>query len=272
MHGASGYTFHAEGVDVDSSGNVYACGHGMDYPTYSNSHMIIAKYNSSGSIQWQRVYHKSGTNVYGVSIAVDGSGNAYVSGTVGNDAVLVKYNSSGTLQWQRALSPAGNASRYRAGCAVDSSGNVYLTNQITVSSKVRILIAKYNSSGTIQWQRTFGANGGYFLSKNIHIDSKDNLYITVPLQIGSNSNNIIVAKLPNDGSLTGVYGDFFYTSASATTSTPTNTSSTGGMTEAAHSTTLASAGMSATNKTGITYSKKVVATDTADPTPGGHLF
>lgn len=270
--GASGYSFYARGVDVDSSGNVYVCGYGMDYPTYSNQHMIIAKYNSSGTIQWQRVYHKSGANVYGISIAVDSSANVYVSGTAGNDAVLVKYNSSGALQWQRALTPSGNASQHRAGCAVDSSGNVYLTNQVTVSSKFRVLIAKYNSSGTIQWQRSLGANGGYALSKNIHVDSKDNFYITAALQIGSNSNNIVVAKLPNDGSLTGVYGDFFYTSSSATTSTPTNTSSTGGLTEASHSTTLASAGMSATNKTGITYAKKVVSTDTADPNPGGHLF
>ena len=250
----SGRDFYGEGVDVDSSGNVYVCGWGMDYPTYSNQHMVIAKYNSSGTIQWQRVYHKSGTNVYGISIAVDSSGNVYVSGAAGNDAVLVKYNSSGTLQWQRALTPAGNASRYYAGCAVDSSDNVYLTNQITVSSNTHVLIAKYNSSGTIQWQRSFGANGGFFYEKNIHIDSNDNLYITAPLQIGSNSNNIVVAKLPNDGSLTGTYGSFTYASSSATTSTPTNTSSTGGLTEGSHSSTLANLSVTVTNKTGITYS------------------
>lgn len=252
----SGRDFYGEGVDVDSSGNVYACGWGMDYPTYSNQHMVIAKYNSSGTIQWQRVYHKSGTNVYGISIAVDSSSNVYVSGVAGNDAILLKYNSSGALQWQRALTPSGNASRSNAGCAVDSSGNVYLTNRITVSSNTHVLIAKYNSSGTIQWQRSFGADGGYTFEKNIHVDSNDNLYITAPLQIGSNSNNIVVAKLPNDGSLTGTYGSFSYASSSATTSTPSNTSSTGGVTEASHSTTLANAGMTATNKTGITYSKE----------------
>ena len=69
---------------------------------------ILVKYNTSGTRQWTRMLGTA-SGEYGRSVAVDGSGNAYLTGLTGgnldgainaggNDGYLVKYDTSGNLQ------------------------------------------------------------------------------------------------------------------------------------------------------------------------------
>ena len=69
----------AFGVAVDSSSNVYVSGYTGSAGAGSND-MLTAKYNSSGTIQWQRTF---GSNLVEESfgLAVDSSDNIYVGGT-----------------------------------------------------------------------------------------------------------------------------------------------------------------------------------------------
>ena len=95
-------------LNLDSSGNLYITG--ITNPGVEGSYdILVAKYNSSGVLQWQRnLGETSVENAY--AIASDSSGNVYISGnyykagvTSNWDIVVFKYNSSGVLQWQRAL-------------------------------------------------------------------------------------------------------------------------------------------------------------------------
>ena len=109
------------GVAVDSSDNIYVTGSTQGkLDTYSGSvDTFLVKYNSSGTKQWTRQFgapsflRKSQYNSSsgmsssankGIGVAVDSSGNIYVTGnTEGgmdgntnsgkNDIFLVKYNS-----------------------------------------------------------------------------------------------------------------------------------------------------------------------------------
>ena len=45
----------------------------------SNNNILIAKYNTSGTIQWQRTL-SSADNDYAYDIAIDGSANIYITG------------------------------------------------------------------------------------------------------------------------------------------------------------------------------------------------
>ena len=112
----------------------------------------------------------------GQAIAVDTSGNVYVSGSSaatwgtpvraysgGNDAFVAKLNSSGVLQWNTFLGAATYDSGW--GLAVDSDGNVYVTGQSTATweSPIRAFsgvqdafVAKLNSSGVLQWNTFLG--------------------------------------------------------------------------------------------------------------------
>lgn len=127
---------------------------------------ILAKYNSSGVLQWQKS-PASGTFFY--QCFVDSSDNiytigreAYVNAETISGALLRKYDSSGTLQWQRYLrgdTPGISHMTQGVGCVVNSSGDVFVLLDGRYSSTYYTVLAKYNSGGTIQWQRVLAKRG-----------------------------------------------------------------------------------------------------------------
>lgn len=207
------------GAAVDSSGNVYSTGWTRNVTTNIYD-VILAKWNSSGTIQWQAALSGSASDT-GRSVAVDSSGNVYITGTDkssasnnGSDDILVaKYNSSGTLQWQRVLGSSDSDAGY--GIAADSSGNVYVAG--SANGGMDILIAKWNSSGTLQWQRTLSSTGVDY-AEGIFVDNLGNIYISASTNISGNY-QFLIAKLPDDGTMTGTYGSFVYASSSLTPAT-----------------------------------------------------
>jgi uncharacterized delta-60 repeat protein len=235
------------GVAVDSSDNVYVFGEtqsagagGLDF--------LLAKYNSSGTIQWQRILGGSGRED-GHAVAIDSSDNVYVLGYTGStgagasNCLLAKYNSSGTIQWQRVLGGSGNDKGFAV--AFDSSDNVYLSGSTdsTGAGDDDFLLAKYNSSGTIQWQRTLGGLGRDEVYA-VAVDSSDNLYVLgYTGSTGAGGTDFLIAKLPNDGSLTGTYSldgvDVIYAASSLTAATSTLTAATSSLTSASSSLTSA---------------------------------
>ena len=162
-----------EGVTVDSSGNQYWMT-SAQYHDGSNKSVFVYKTNSSGTMQWDKYFlipnpgGPSNYTPYMNKIKLDSSGNIYIACQVGGsgqydwDAYLVKMNSSGTIQWDAKLGSTGSYSMQKwEDVAIDSSGNVYLcgTSRANSPSPDRGIIAKYNSSGTIQWQRLYGDSG-----------------------------------------------------------------------------------------------------------------
>jgi Bacterial Ig domain/Beta-propeller repeat len=130
-------------------------------------------------------------NGQGFGIAVDASGNSYVTGVIatpGNDVFLAKYDSVGTLVWATSAGGAGNDQGF--GIAVDGSGNSYVTG---VDSG-NIFVAKFDSTGTLVWWATnAGAGVGGF---GIAVDGVGNSYVT-----GNGAGDIFVAKYDGDGNL-----------------------------------------------------------------------
>ena len=230
-------------VALDSSGNVYMCGE-SDLGTLNNTNLTLAKWASNGTHQWTRYLRGSSYGEYGYGVAVDSSDNIYVCGSTSsvgagsNDLLLVKYNSSGTVQWRRTL--GGSGSDEGKGVAVDSSDNVYVcgTTRSYGNGTRYIMIAKYNSSGTLDWQNTLGGTADQDYGEHIKVDSSDNLYVVGKVQsTGQGSNDIFVAKLPNDGSLTGTYGSLTYAASNFNGSSPSFTEGTPSLSSAVASLT-----------------------------------
>lgn len=198
---ASGGGINSRGVAVDSSGNVYICG--LQYDASYNETHILAKYDASGSILWQRqLPNPSGSN-NAFAVAVDSSGNVYTCGASydgTNRLLLVKYNSSGTLQWQRLL--GGTQGAYGFGVSIDVTGNVYVCGYIDLSQGTfnwQIFVAKYDSSGNVQWQRTLNAAGGDY-GYDITVDANSNVYVAGVTPSGG-FNIACIAKYNTSGTL-----------------------------------------------------------------------
>ena len=158
---------------------------------------LVAKLNSSGTLQWQRTLDAS----LFYEVVVDSSDNVYVGGytAIGSytNYLAAKYNNSGTLQWQRTIG-GSTASDNGRSITIDSSDNVYIGG-VSTAGGVGVydsILVKYNSSGTYQWQKALGTSGTQINIQAIASDSSDNVYIA-----GSWSNSYFFAKYDSDGNL-----------------------------------------------------------------------
>jgi outer membrane protein assembly factor BamB len=195
--GTAGASLTGYGVAVDSSNNAYFVGFGS-----GPSSIQLAKYNSSGTIQWQRSLGMTSQITVGHSVAVDSSSNVYVCGysnASGTNAFqIAKYNSSGSIQWQRNL--GGSPADMGYGIAVDSSGNVYVCGDASdgIASDRGMQIAKFDTSGAIQWQRilyntTYGSSRG----RSVAVDASGNVYVCGIGYVGYST--IQIAKFNTSG-------------------------------------------------------------------------
>ena len=207
--GGSGHDI-GNGIAVDSKGNAYVTGYFSENATFGSTSLVssgalddddifVAKLSSSGSWQWTVKAGGSHSDI-GNGIAVDSSGNAYVTGnfyetaTFGStslvssgyaDIFIAKLSSSGSWQW--AVKAGGSSQDFVSGIAIDSSDNAYITGSfdeiatfgntslVTTSNLTYgIFLAKLSSSGSWQWAinpPSYGTGNG------IAIDSSDNPYV-----------------------------------------------------------------------------------------------
>lgn len=124
-------TGNGNGVAIDASGNVWACG--TDTQTSSNPFgSWIAKFDTNGNQAWtHRLVPTPAGFILAKAVAVDSSGNSYFSGWDNgqNGNWMLKYNSSGSLQWQKIMSRT-NSNAYNAygHVSIGGSGNLYLND------------------------------------------------------------------------------------------------------------------------------------------------
>lgn len=178
---------YAYDIAIDSSDNVYACGYFVD--TNNFSYGYFAKFNSAGTVQFQRTFRESSGLSSGNGITVDSSGNIYVSGQITNTFLISKWDSTGSLTWSRKVADTTASASNARKPVVDSSGNVYVAGHATRSAERQALLAKYNSSGTLQWQRKLYHTTSETLNfaSGIVIDSNDYINIVGTFTDGTNS-------------------------------------------------------------------------------------
>jgi uncharacterized delta-60 repeat protein len=183
----------ASSIAIDSAGNVYVTGRSVGSGT-GNDYATI-KYNPTGVQQWVQRYNGPGNNTdAATSIAVDNSGNVYVTGFsvgsgTGNDYATIKYNSAGVEQWVQRYNGPGNSWDDASSVAIDSAGNVYVTGYSNGGGTGNdYATIKYNSSGVQQWvQRYNGPGNTDDRANSIAVDSEGNVYIT-GYSVGSGTN------------------------------------------------------------------------------------
>ncbi len=189
----SGNLLTINAIKANSSGEVFAAG--TYWGVYSVRNQFIVKWNSSGTIQWQRSWY-TGSNSYGYAVAADTSGNSYFGGNLnnGSGAMITKMNSSGTMIWSK-YATLGGGTDYVQSMTTDVSDNLYAVVDSPAAGQT--LILKYNSSGTHQWTRAlnsrFVAGSGY---GGVTVDGTGNVYLT-----GSNGADAYIIKYNSSGTI-----------------------------------------------------------------------
>jgi hypothetical protein len=177
----------AYAIAVDGLGNVYVTGGSRSGAGLETGDYATIKYNSSGGEDWVARYNGPGNNSdYGNSIALDDSGNVYVSGTsygsgTSSDYATIKYNSAGVQQWVARYNGPGNGNDVSYSIALDGWGNVYVTGSSdgTIASLRDYATIKYNSAGVQQWVKRYNGPGSQDdFAYSIGLDSSANVYVT----------------------------------------------------------------------------------------------
>jgi hypothetical protein len=232
------------GVTVDSGGDPVACGIVRNSST--NVGFIAGLNASTGAFRWQRAI--TNNSMYDspscISTSSYPSGRLNITGTAGDGsgviAYLMQYNNSGTLQWQKKITLSG--ATVEGGLnAVDSSGNIYFAIGGSISGSPQfVLLLKFNSSGTLQWQRKItnsSTSTSHYIQPwgGLAVDNVDGTIVlgAKAFLVGATSNSTIAIKYPQDGSITGSYvisSNTYVISASSTTvADGTNTDAAGSM-------------------------------------------
>src|SRR6266852_2926104 len=212
-------------IAVDSSGNAYVTGFtgSTNFPTKSPTQSasgggfdaFVAKLDPTGSTLFYSTFLGGSADDAGNAIAVDGSGNAYVTGVTrstnfptknalqsavggSGDAFVAKLDPTGsTLIYSTFL--GGSAQDSGSAIAVDSSGNAYVTGftrstnfptaspfqascQSCAGSQGNAFVAKLSVAGSALVYSTYlggsgnGTDGDF--GNGIAVDASNNAYVT----------------------------------------------------------------------------------------------
>lgn len=141
-------------VATDAVGNSYFVGETTGDIGGKNSgaqDMFIVKYDDSGTMIWARQFGTLGSDL-GLGVALDESGNIYVSGfrgCGGCGGTLWKLDDLGIVQWIASFEDG----RYGDAVALDAFSNAYVCGLVFKgSSDYDSFVAKVGLSGTVLWQ------------------------------------------------------------------------------------------------------------------------
>src|SRR5712691_798919 len=258
----------ANAVAVDGSGIFYvtgttgsseasfpvAVGPDLTYNGGFGGDAFVAKVNAAGTALVYCGYIGGSGDDYGNGVAVDGSGNAYVTGnttsteatfsvTVGpdltangqTDAFVAKVNAAGTALVYCGYIGGVNGD-FGNGVAVDNSGNAYVTGytdstqssfpetvgpDLTFNGNDDAFVAKVNAAGTALVYCGYIGGSGSDFGQGIAVDGSGNAYVvgwtdstaaSFPVTVGpdltfNGNNDAFVAKVKADGTAVDIaYG------------------------------------------------------------------
>jgi hypothetical protein len=254
--GGSGDDF-GQGIAVDTAGNAYATGftYSTNFPTTNPlqptfggfTDVFVTKINAAGSARVYSTYLGGSGPDVGQGIAVDGAGNAYVTGYTisidfpkvnplqtahggfANDAFVTKINAAGSaLVYSTYL--GGRGDDRGAGIAVDRAGNAYVTGstastdfptinpvQMSNGGGLDAFVTEINAAGSAFAYSTYVGGNADDFGSGIAVDGSGNAYVT-----GTTGSSNFPTANPVQASY-GTFNDAFVLSISATVQLPSGT-------------------------------------------------
>jgi hypothetical protein len=231
----------AIGLALDSDGSVIVVGAfwgsvdfgGGTLTSAGEMDIFAAKLDAGGNHIWSK-HFGDGISQFAASVAVDGSGNAFVAGTFkgsmdfgggaltsagADDIFVAKLDPDGGHLWSKRFGDA-SAEQQAWGVAIDEFGNAIVAGQFTgtvdfggglfsCGGQTDIFVAKFDNGGAHVWSKRFGDMHEQYANA-VAVDPSDNIliaggfYMTVDFGGGSltsgGTSDAYIAKLGPDGS------------------------------------------------------------------------
>jgi len=179
-NGPGDSTDHAYAIAVDRSSNVHVTGKSLSSGSIADADYATIKYHPSGDTAWMRRYN--GSEDFwdeAFAMAVDGSGNIYITGSSEGDYVTVRYYANGDTAWTRRYNGPGNGDDGAYAIGVDSCDNTYVTGCSWNGTDYDYATIKYDASGNELWvERYNGPGHGDDKAWDIAVYTCDTIYVT----------------------------------------------------------------------------------------------
>jgi len=197
---------------VDNNGNIYLTGFISSKVSFGGSllgktndlDVFVASFTPGGKHRWSKSFGGTNNDI-GYDVAVDNSGNVYITGTFFNsisfggpvfqskgviDIFIASFDTNGKHRWSKSFggSVSGN-NPCEPSLAADGAGNTYLTGYFdgstsfggsTLNSKSStsdVFLASFDTGGKHRWSKTFGDIAPE-RGQGVAVDGSGNSYIT----------------------------------------------------------------------------------------------
>lgn len=192
-------------VGIDASGNVVVGGGfqgnvdlgGGVLTAVGDFDIFVASFDSAGAHRWSKSFGAAGNANALLSLQIDAASNVIFGGIarggldLGGGALsgfyIAKFATGGSHSWSKAFPASSTTSSPRL--ALDLKGDVFLAGSfsgiadfgggaLTSSAPVDAFVAKYDSGGSFQWVKQYGASGGAAHVTAVATDSCGGVFIT----------------------------------------------------------------------------------------------
>jgi hypothetical protein len=187
----------ATAIAADINGNVFVTGWSGAVTEYYNpdleeyfyfyhSDFATIAYSGAGAPLWMNRYD-AGSFDEARSVAVDGSGNVFVTGYSSGGSSTIKYSGAGVPLWTKFYPGIANA------VAVDGGGNVFVTGYGGGNSADYTTLA-YSGAGVALWTNRYDGPGNYIdMATAIAVDGGGNVFVT-GTSYGTNTYDFVTIK------------------------------------------------------------------------------
>jgi hypothetical protein len=175
---------YGTGVAAGPGGNVFVTGQSQCSinGTLTYCYATVA-YSGAGVPLWTNLYGATG-NSFALAIAVDSSGNAFVTGMSDDDYATIAYSGQGVPLWTNRYNGLGNGEDYPEAIAVDKQGNVFIAGHSLGAYPPGVdeyATVAYSGTGQPLWTNRYGDSQNHAVVSRpaaIVADKNGNVFVT----------------------------------------------------------------------------------------------
>ncbi|UKN02243.1 S8 family serine peptidase [Paracrocinitomix mangrovi] len=167
------------GMTNDTMNNFYITGYAV---VSGEQNIQTIKLDSNLTVDWV-VNYNGGLNDVGRDIAVDNSGNVYVTGYTqltngSNNNITIKYDSQGNLQWKREFGNIVDPEDVRGEkIEIDANNNIYVVGNTEENNTVKIDLLRYTPTGQLKMYRRIESDTINYRAHNMAV-AGENIYVS----------------------------------------------------------------------------------------------